>query len=122
MSRQSHLRVQQAVLRSTSQVLSNRIDQSWSYAGKDGWWDLNNARLTVKPMTERLLSVDEVAEFLGVKRDTIYKWINRHGLPARKAGRLWKFKRDEVEEWFDRQPRHAHDTDDGTQQEGASAK
>lgn len=72
-------------------------------------------------MTERLLSVDEVADFLGVKRDTIYKWINRHGLPARKAGRLWKFRRDEVEDWFDRQPGRGRDSDDGRHQESAGA-
>ncbi len=55
-------------------------------------------------MMGRLLSVDEVATFLGVQRDTVYKWIERHGLPARKVGRLWKFRQDEVDQWFNRQP------------------
>ena len=48
---------------------------------------------------DRWLSVDEVAAYLGVKRDTIYKWIERESMPARKVGRLWKFNRDEVDEW-----------------------
>jgi excisionase family DNA binding protein len=48
---------------------------------------------------ERWLSVDELAEYLGIKRDTVYKWIDRRGLPAHKAGRLWKFRRDEVDAW-----------------------
>ncbi|MBN2561539.1 MAG: helix-turn-helix domain-containing protein [Phycisphaerae bacterium] len=55
-------------------------------------------------MDDRLLSVDDVAAYLGVKRDTVYKWIVRHGLPARKVGRLWKFRRSEVDQWFDEQP------------------
>lgn len=48
---------------------------------------------------EPWLSVDEVANYLGVKRDTVYKWIERKGLPAHKAGRLWKFKIKEVDKW-----------------------
>ncbi|HXE52706.1 MAG TPA: helix-turn-helix domain-containing protein [Tepidisphaeraceae bacterium] len=55
-------------------------------------------------MTDRLLSVDEVAIFLGVRRDTVYKWIARHRLPARKVGRLWKFRQNEVDQWFNAQP------------------
>jgi excisionase family DNA binding protein len=48
----------------------------------------------------RWLSTDEIAEHLGVKRDTIYKWIERHDLPAHKVGRLWKFRKHEVDEWI----------------------
>ncbi len=50
-------------------------------------------------MTERWLSVAEIAEHLGVKRDTVYKWIERKGMPAHKVGRLWKFKHSEVDAW-----------------------
>ena len=53
-----------------------------------------------KPFGEdRWLSVDEVAAYLGVKRDTIYKWIDRKQMPAKKVGRLWKFKKDQIDEW-----------------------
>ena len=51
-------------------------------------------------MNERWLSVAEIAAHLGVKSDTIYKWINRKGLPAHKVGRLWKFKVSEVDAWI----------------------
>ena len=50
-------------------------------------------------MAERWLSVAEIAKYLGVKRDTVYKWIERKGMPAHKVGRLWKFKQDEVDAW-----------------------
>ncbi|WP_321471405.1 helix-turn-helix domain-containing protein [uncultured Paludibaculum sp.] len=52
---------------------------------------------------ERWLSVEEIAAYLGVKRDTIYKWIDRASLPAHKAGRLWKFRRAEVDDWVRKQ-------------------
>ncbi len=48
---------------------------------------------------DRWLSVDEIATHLGVKRDTIYKWIDRKNLPAHKVGRLWKFRKEEVDRW-----------------------
>ena len=49
---------------------------------------------------DRWMSVDEIATYLGVKRDTLYKWIERKDMPAHKVGRLWKFKRDEVDDWI----------------------
>lgn len=55
-------------------------------------------------MTDRLLSVDEVAAFLGVKRDTVYKLIDRNGLPGVKVGRLWKFRQERIDEWINNQP------------------
>ncbi len=50
-------------------------------------------------MEDRWLSVDEIARYLGVSSDTVYRWIDKHGMPANKIGRLWKFKRDEIDEW-----------------------
>jgi excisionase family DNA binding protein len=50
-------------------------------------------------MDDRWLSVDEIAIHLGVKRDTVYKWITERKMPSHKIGRLWKFKKDEVDEW-----------------------
>ena len=56
--------------------------------------------MKVDKLTEdRWLSVDEVAAYLGVKRDTIYKWIDRRDLPAHKVGSLWKFRREEIDDW-----------------------
>jgi excisionase family DNA binding protein len=50
-------------------------------------------------MEDRWLSVEEIAEYLGVTRDTVYAWLSRKGLPGHRIGRLWKFKREEVDEW-----------------------
>lgn len=45
------------------------------------------------------LSVEEIARYVGVSGDTIYRWIDKHDMPAHKVGRFWKFKRSEVDEW-----------------------
>ena len=50
-------------------------------------------------MTEPWVSVDQIAEHLGVTRDSIYRWIDRKGLPAHRVGRLWKFQVSEVDVW-----------------------
>ncbi|MBK4218088.1 helix-turn-helix domain-containing protein [Paracoccus caeni] len=50
-------------------------------------------------MTDRWLSVEEIADYLGVSKDTVYGWISRREMPAHKVGRLWKFKIDEIDEW-----------------------
>ncbi len=50
-------------------------------------------------MDDRWYSVDEIAEYLGIKKDTVYKWIIRRSLPAHKAGKLWKFRKNEIDLW-----------------------
>lgn len=53
----------------------------------------------VKTMDDRWLSVDEIASHLGVSKDTVYRWIDTRKMPAHKVGRLWKFRKDEVDAW-----------------------
>ena len=48
---------------------------------------------------DRWLSVDEIADYLGIKRDTVYKWIDRKAMPAHKVGSLWKFQKVEIDNW-----------------------
>ena len=50
-------------------------------------------------MEDRWLSVDDIAEYLGVTRETIYAWLSKKGLPGHRVGRLWKFKLSEIDEW-----------------------
>lgn len=48
---------------------------------------------------DRWLSVEKVAEHLGVSKDTVYRWIEQKDLPAHRVGRLWKFDKSEVDKW-----------------------
>ena len=51
-------------------------------------------------ITNRWYSLKEICEYLGVSRDTIFKWIETKNMPAPKVGRQWKFKIDEVDAWI----------------------
>lgn len=55
-------------------------------------------------MDERWLSVDDVSAYLGIRRGTVYKWVERYGLPARKVGRLLKFRRPDIDKWMESRP------------------
>lgn len=50
-------------------------------------------------MDDRWMSVDEIADYLGVSKDTVYAWVTKKGMPGYKVGRFWKFKRDDVDAW-----------------------
>jgi excisionase family DNA binding protein len=50
---------------------------------------------------DRWLSGDEICRHLGVSKDTVYKWIDKHDMPAHRMGRLWKFKVSQVDAWIE---------------------
>jgi excisionase family DNA binding protein len=56
-------------------------------------------RLRERTMEERWFSTSEIAAYLGVKQDKIYRLIGTEGLPAHKTGRFWKFRKDEIDAW-----------------------
>ena len=51
---------------------------------------------------DRWLSVGEIAEYSGISKDTVYAWIASKKISGHRVGRLWKFKRSEVDEWVQR--------------------
>ena len=56
-------------------------------------------RLRERTMEERWFSTSEIAAYLGVKPDKVYRLIGSEGLPAHKIGRFWKFRKDEIDAW-----------------------
>ncbi len=50
--------------------------------------------------TEKWLSVEQIADHLGVSKETVYRWLEKKKIPANRVGRLWKFKASEVDEWI----------------------
>ena len=51
-------------------------------------------------MEDRWLSVDDIVDYLGIKRDTVYRWISERNMPGHKIGRLWKFRKEDIDEWM----------------------
>ena len=54
----------------------------------------------MKTVESRWLSAEEMARYLGVVEDTVYRWIEHRGLPAHRVGKLWKIKTEEVDDWI----------------------
>lgn len=47
------------------------------------------------------LTLDAVASLLAVDAKTIRRYVRDFGLPGRRLGREWRFRRDDVEAWLD---------------------
>lgn len=52
-------------------------------------------------ITDNYINIEEAAEYIGVSVITIRGWIKRkNDFPAHKVGKLWKFKKTELDEWI----------------------
>ena len=49
---------------------------------------------------DNYVSIDEIADYMGVKTVTVRSWLKKTDIPAHKIGRQWKFKRTEIDEWI----------------------
>lgn len=50
---------------------------------------------------DKWINLEEAADYLSVNKDTIRNWIRKdNGVPAHKIGKLWKFKKSELDEWI----------------------
>ncbi|MCM1439375.1 MAG: helix-turn-helix domain-containing protein [Roseburia sp.] len=50
---------------------------------------------------ENYISIDEAAAYLDIKTVTLRNWIKKKSnIPAHRVGKLWKFKRSELDEWI----------------------
>ena len=45
------------------------------------------------------ISLEDAANYLGVKKETVRSWIKKTDIPAHKIGKLWKFKKSELDTW-----------------------
>lgn len=46
------------------------------------------------------IGIEQAAQYLDVNKDTIRNWIKKSNIPAHKVGKLWKFKKTELDEWI----------------------
>jgi len=51
-------------------------------------------------LPEEVMSVREVAEFLGLTESTIYKKVRRGELPVARIGRSLRFPKDAIRKWL----------------------
>ena len=49
---------------------------------------------------DKVLTLDEVAQFLKVHPSTVYRLLKQHEIPAFKMGSDWRFNQASIEEWI----------------------
>jgi excisionase family DNA binding protein len=54
-------------------------------------------------MSDQILTVKEVADYLKVNERTIYRLATKKEIPSFRVGASWRFKREEIDEWIIRQ-------------------
>lgn len=54
-------------------------------------------------MARKILSVNEVAEYFGIKVNTVYSWVHIRKIPFIKMGRLLKFDQIKIDLWVEKQ-------------------
>jgi excisionase family DNA binding protein len=52
--------------------------------------------MTIEPW----VTLKEVAQHLQVSDETVHRWMSGRGMPAHRAGRVWRFKLSEVDAWI----------------------
>jgi PTS system nitrogen regulatory IIA component len=52
------------------------------------------------PALTRVMNVDEVARYLRVVPDTIYRKARRGEIPAVKMGKVWRFPKETLDKWL----------------------
>ena len=48
----------------------------------------------------RLMDIDELANYLRLKRQTIYNWLHQGKISGIKVGGVWRFERRDVDAWL----------------------
>ncbi len=51
-------------------------------------------------MGEQWMTVKEVALYLQLSTDLIYRYAQRCYIPATKVGSRWRFSRDQIDKWM----------------------
>ena len=51
-------------------------------------------------MTEHILTVQQVAEYLAVDAKSIYRLVGRGELPGFKVGGAWRFQKADIDTWI----------------------
>ena len=56
------------------------------------------------------LTIDELSEYLNIKKSTLYTMVENNEIPHYRIGRLLRFRADDVETWMESHRKEAVDT------------
>lgn len=46
------------------------------------------------------MNIDELAKYLRLEKQTIYNWLHMKKISGIKVGRVWRFEKDEIDNWL----------------------
>ncbi len=47
-----------------------------------------------------LIDIDDLANYLKLRKQTLYNWLNKGKITGIKVGGVWRFDRREIENWL----------------------
>jgi excisionase family DNA binding protein len=50
---------------------------------------------------DEIMTLEEVAKYLKLQPQTVYKWAQEGQIPGAKLGKEWRFRRRILDEWVD---------------------
>jgi len=56
-----------------------------------------------RSLDNEILTIEEVAAYLRLTPQTIYKWAQEKRIPAAKLGKEWRFRKSIIDQWLDEQ-------------------
>jgi excisionase family DNA binding protein len=66
---------------------------------------MQDGKTTARAAQKELLGAEDVAELIGVKETTVYKWCKEGKLPCLKVGKHWRIRREALEDFLKRSER-----------------
>lgn len=54
-------------------------------------------------MDSEVLTFEEAREFLKISDSTLYRLVQRRKIPASKVGRSWRFRKEKLIAWLEKQ-------------------
>ena len=69
--------------------------------------------------TREVMGIREASDYLGVSRETLYKYVTGERIPGFKLGNRWKFKKTVLDRWMERQSTPREERATGKMRAGA---
>lgn len=64
---------------------------------------MSQARENGRSPANDILTLEEVASYLRLTPQTIYKWAQEKRIPGAKLGKEWRFRKSIIDRWLDDQ-------------------
>jgi len=59
--------------------------------------------MKIAKITDKWWTIDQIADYLQVSKEKIYKHCQRGKMPASKFGGQWRFDKNEIDHWLRKQ-------------------